>query len=562
MNAQPGLLGPSDAQLVERVLAADRDAFAQVYDRYGTKLFDFAYSMLRHREDAADAVADSFILFAEKLPQLRDPDRLRPWLYAIVRSECLRRLKARKRIAYGDDEQLMEMADDAMSPDQHAEQTALRQLVWDAAAGLADRDRALLDLHLRQGLEGAELGEAMGTTAANAYVMLNRLRAQVDRSLGALLIARLGRDDCEELDTLLVDWDGSFSPLIRKRVARHVDSCKICGDRRKKLVSPWALLASVPVFVAPLALRERVLNETPELVAYVGPPAAPSTGRGWTRTRPVVIVAALLLLLLIAAPVLLWANDDDGDPSPAPPAPTPTETADDEPTIGGTPTLSPTEAPSATPTPSPTVSASPTPLVSESPAAAELTVSPLSIDLGRRASRGTFQVGNLVGEPLTYSVASRAGWLTASPTAGSLDGGDTGIVTVRADRSRLPEGRSTGRIVVTGAGKSITVTVTLVVERPPVVGAPRITIANPSCDDVPVTATVSDESGLASVVLHWSGPSGTGQRAMTGSGTSWSTTMGPFPLGGNVTMYVVARDSRGNTTTGPSRTQNVFPCPG
>ena len=76
MTAPDGPLGPTDAVLVERVLAADRTAFAEVYDRYGGKLFDFAYAMLRHREDAADAVADSFVLFAEKLPQLRDPERL------------------------------------------------------------------------------------------------------------------------------------------------------------------------------------------------------------------------------------------------------------------------------------------------------------------------------------------------------------------------------------------------------------------------------------------------------------------------------------------------------
>ncbi len=255
--------GRTDAELVAGVLAADRDAFAAVYDRYGTKLYDFAYSMLRHREDAADAVADSFVLVAERLSQLRDPERLRPWLYAIVRSECLRKLRARKRVAFGGEEQLVQMADDALTPDQEAERAAMQKIVWDASAGLADRDRALLDLHLRQGLEGAELGEAMGVSASNAYVMLNRLRAQVDRSLGALLIARLGRDDCDDLDVLLADWDGTFSPLVRKRVSRHVDDCDVCSKRRKKILSPWMLLAAVPMFAAPLTLRDRVVARHP-----------------------------------------------------------------------------------------------------------------------------------------------------------------------------------------------------------------------------------------------------------------------------------------------------------
>ncbi|HJR90449.1 MAG TPA: sigma-70 family RNA polymerase sigma factor, partial [Aeromicrobium sp.] len=142
--------GQPDAELVARVLDGDRDAFATVYDRYADRLYDFAHSMLRNSADASDAVADAFVTFAEKLPQLRDPDRLRPWLYAIVRTQCLHRIKARNRFAYDGDEQMVEMADHAIAPDDAVATSALQQLVWDAAAGLAERDRALLDLHLRQ----------------------------------------------------------------------------------------------------------------------------------------------------------------------------------------------------------------------------------------------------------------------------------------------------------------------------------------------------------------------------------------------------------------------------
>ena len=183
------MTAPSDALLVSGVLAGDREAFAAVYDRYADRLHDFAYSMLRHREDAADAVADAFVTTAERLEQLRDPERLRPWLYAVVRRECLRRLKARSRTTYGGDDDLLDLPDQSAAPETVAEQESLRSLVWDAAGGLNERDRAMLDLHLRQGLDGAELGEAMGMSADNAYVGLSRLRDQVERSIGALLVA-------------------------------------------------------------------------------------------------------------------------------------------------------------------------------------------------------------------------------------------------------------------------------------------------------------------------------------------------------------------------------------
>ncbi len=534
--------GRTDADLVAGVLAADRDAFAAMYDRYGTKLYDFAYSMLRHREDAADAVADSFVLVAERLSQLRDPDRLRPWLYAIVRSECLRKLRARKRVAFGGDEQLIQMADDALTPDQEAERAAMQKIVWDASAGLADRDRALLDLHLRQGLEGAELGEAMGVSASNAYVMLNRLRAQVDRSLGALLIARMGRDDCADLDAVLEDWDGTFSPLVRKRVSRHVDDCEVCSKRRKKILSPWMLLASVPLFAAPLTLRDRVVADT-QLVAYTTPTGEPlaQVSALAARRRPraaVTAAAAAVVIVLSGVAALFWAGGDDASPK-------------------GDVIASPTAEPSATPDAKPT---EPKPTSSEpSKAPGALTVSTTSISLGRTGNSSTITLTNSGDLPVDYKLTSSAGWLSASPVSGRVEGGASSRLAVRADRGRVGEGSSAGTVGISWATGSARVAVSLVEERGPNVGRPSAGSSS-SCTSNPAQVSVSDESGLRSVVLRWSG-AGSGSASMSPRGSVWRADMGQFANGGSVTLRVTATDKRGNTTTGPSRTISVDPCP-
>ncbi|WP_216205334.1 sigma-70 family RNA polymerase sigma factor [Amycolatopsis aidingensis] len=293
---------PTDAHLVELVLTGDRAAFAAMYDRYADRLHDFCVSILRNREDAADAVQDTFLLAAERLSQLEDPRRLRPWLYAVARNAALRRAKDRRR--YAPEAEMAEQPDAGPVPPQAAEQAAVRDLVWSAAAGLSDRDRALLDLHLRHGLEGAELAEALGVGAGHAYVLLNRLRGQLERSLGALLIARLGRRDCTELATLLRDWDGRFSPLVRKRVARHVDRCGTCGERKRRTLSPVALLAAVPLVPAPALLRDRVLGQV-DLVAHArsGGPPRPRSGRRR------VMAAGAVLVALTGAGVWLGTRD-------------------------------------------------------------------------------------------------------------------------------------------------------------------------------------------------------------------------------------------------------------
>jgi RNA polymerase sigma factor (sigma-70 family) len=302
-----------DASLVAAAASGDRDAWGAIYDRYADKLHDFCWSVLRDHHEAADALHDAFITAAERIGQLRDPSRLRPWLYSICRTTCLAKARRRSKAVPTEDVEVMTPAtfDDVTGGAGGAE---LRTLVWDAAAGLAAEDRALLDLHLRQGLDGADLGEALGISAHNATVRLGRVRDLVERSLGALLVSRAGRRDCPELDGLLTDWDGSLTPLLRKRVARHIDGCPICGERKRSMVSPMALLASVPMLGAPAMLRERVLDDV-QLVSATRGVDSTDDGtfrKGWHR----IVAAAALIAAVIGVAVLTSDASDDAPNAP------------------------------------------------------------------------------------------------------------------------------------------------------------------------------------------------------------------------------------------------------
>src|SRR5262245_44227727 len=99
MDVRPRPDARDDPELVRAATAGDRGAFAAIYDRYADRLHDFCWSVLRDRDEAADATQDTFVVAAERLGQLRDPERLRPWLYAVARSQALRRARARSRVA-------------------------------------------------------------------------------------------------------------------------------------------------------------------------------------------------------------------------------------------------------------------------------------------------------------------------------------------------------------------------------------------------------------------------------------------------------------------------------
>ena len=82
-----------DSEVVAAIVAGDADGLAEAYDRYAAPLYTYCRSLLREPADAADAVQDTFVIAASKLAGLRDQSRLRPWLYAVARNECRRRLR-------------------------------------------------------------------------------------------------------------------------------------------------------------------------------------------------------------------------------------------------------------------------------------------------------------------------------------------------------------------------------------------------------------------------------------------------------------------------------------
>src|SRR3989449_9897675 len=80
--------GPSDAEVVARVLNGEPEAFGLIIRRYESGLMRFATRVLGGRDAAADAVAESFVRAYRHLASCREPARLRTSLYRIVSNRC------------------------------------------------------------------------------------------------------------------------------------------------------------------------------------------------------------------------------------------------------------------------------------------------------------------------------------------------------------------------------------------------------------------------------------------------------------------------------------------
>jgi len=314
-----------DSEVAAAIVAGDPDGLAEAYDRYAAPLYTYCRSLLREPADAADAVQDTFVIAASKLAGLRDQSRLRPWLYAVARNECHRRLRDKASAATSALDQVPEMSDESADVSEGAERAELRALLRSAVRGLGASEQDLIQLQLRQELDVAEIAAVLGVSRNHAHALLSRARAQLEVCMGALLVARSGRGDCEALGALLEDWDGQLNVLMRKRINRHIERCPACTERKRRELAPALLLglAPLPIAVMPPGLRTQVLrlvsSDTPGAVAHRASVAqrADMSGPGgfpkpldppksaWWQARTVqgaaaaaVVVAAAVLVIL------------------------------------------------------------------------------------------------------------------------------------------------------------------------------------------------------------------------------------------------------------------------
>ena len=135
-----------DSEVVASFVGDRSGGPTEAYDRYADPLYKYCLAVLGEPAEAADAVRDTFVIAAARLGDLREPDRLRAWLYAVARNECQRL----GRPVFASAQAPYVMAGGA-NVDEDAERARLRDLLDAATKGLTPGEREVIELELRPG---------------------------------------------------------------------------------------------------------------------------------------------------------------------------------------------------------------------------------------------------------------------------------------------------------------------------------------------------------------------------------------------------------------------------
>jgi RNA polymerase sigma factor (sigma-70 family) len=157
-----------------------RERFEAAYRELYEPICGYTLRRVRDPEDAAEAIAETFVTLWRRFDRCPQGEQLRPWLYGVARRVIANQRRGeRRRTALG--ERLVENFDPAafeatVGPE---DPTALAQ----AFAGLSESDRELLSLVAWEGLSRGEIAVALGTSRAAVRLRLHRARKRLRDAL-------------------------------------------------------------------------------------------------------------------------------------------------------------------------------------------------------------------------------------------------------------------------------------------------------------------------------------------------------------------------------------------
>jgi RNA polymerase sigma-70 factor (ECF subfamily) len=179
MEAVTASLPVLGSELVLLAARGDAAAFTQIVATHHPDMVKVCLVICGDIGVAEEAVQAAWSLAWRRMPSLRDPDRLRPWLVSIAANQArdaLRRARRRPVVE-------LEIADsDAGSgdPSGRAGDIDLRN----AMAKLDPTDRALVALRYVAGLDSFELARALGMSASGTRARLARILDRLRTELG------------------------------------------------------------------------------------------------------------------------------------------------------------------------------------------------------------------------------------------------------------------------------------------------------------------------------------------------------------------------------------------
>ena len=182
----------TDMELVGQAKAGQLDAFDELVNRHERKIFRLTQHITGNREEAEDALQDSFLKAFSRLSQFQGDSQFYTWLVRIAVNESLMRLRKRKAHPTFSLDEPIETDDDLMprehgtwedNPEQMYAQQELREILDRAVQSLPPIFRTVFVLRDIEQLSTEETAETLELSIPAVKSRLLRARLQLREKL-------------------------------------------------------------------------------------------------------------------------------------------------------------------------------------------------------------------------------------------------------------------------------------------------------------------------------------------------------------------------------------------
>jgi len=179
---------PEETELARALLAGEQDAFERFVDHFRSKVFHYSWLMCGRPEDAEEVAQETLLKVFENIEHLREPERVRPWVFRIAKNACLMQ---RRRSLFAPSHELSidelppgsDLADEGPQPEVALLDSELRAVLDRVIAELPATYRAVVLLRDLEQLSTEETAQILDLGTDVVKQRLHRGRAAMRQKL-------------------------------------------------------------------------------------------------------------------------------------------------------------------------------------------------------------------------------------------------------------------------------------------------------------------------------------------------------------------------------------------
>ena len=229
-----------DIELIQRILADDESAFAELVNKYQKQVHALAWRKLGDFHIAEEITQDTFLKVYQRLHTLNDLNLFSGWLYVITANLCAswRRKKRLQTQPLEDIENTMSetdvysehVAEERIKTDAETQREVVKKLL----EKLKESERTVMTLHYLGEMTVEEISKFIGVSTGTIKSRLQRARNRLQKEETMI------REALEHFQ---------LSPNLTDNIMQEVAQLKPTPSSSKPFI-PWTVVASTAVLIA------------------------------------------------------------------------------------------------------------------------------------------------------------------------------------------------------------------------------------------------------------------------------------------------------------------------